>query len=303
MRVPMLLGVLAMSGALAFGQTRPAPGPEVRMLLTVADHMNHHPADLKPGDVQIEEAAITHWAPYKAGQDLELFVVIDDAANYDFGSKLGELREFVKSQPADVAVGVAYIRNGVLDVAEKPTKDHGVAAAALRAPAGSKVSGPYCALSDLIGNWPGDRRPSMRHEIVLVSSGMDDSAGKGPFCVNAETAIHDAERAGVVLFAVYNPAANYAAESWSKVDSAVVDLAHVSYETGGEAYFVGHGPAASIAPYLADVAEHLEHQYLVTLRFAAGPDIGFAKIHIAPIAPDQELMKPEEVWVGGTGER
>jgi hypothetical protein len=42
--------------------------------------------------------------------------VIEDAATYDFGTKLQELRHFLNSQPASTAVGVAFIKNGELEI-------------------------------------------------------------------------------------------------------------------------------------------------------------------------------------------
>lgn len=301
----ILVGALALSGALAFAQTKPQPGVEVQMILTVADHMNHHPGPLNPEDITIEDATITHWVPFRDGRNLELFILIDDAANYDFASKLDELREFVSTQPAGESIGVAYIHDGVLRVELKPTTDHRRVVRALRSPAGSTAANPYCAISDLIRNWTGggSGKTPLRREIVLVSTGIDESADKHAMCVNAEGAIHDAEKAGVVVFSLYNPDSGYLAEDWTKADAGVIDLAHVSYETGGEAYFVGHGPVESIAPFLSDIAEHLVHQYLVTMRVSPGPESGFQKIQIVPGIPDLELMKPEGVWVPGPVDR
>lgn len=292
----VFIAALAMSGTFAFAQTNSQPGVEVRMILTSADHMNHQPPALKREDVSIADATITGWTPIESGRDLELYFLIDDAANYDFGSKLQELRRFITAQPASVPIGIAYIHDGSLQIVEKPTTDHERVARALRAPAGSKANNPYCSVSSLIGGW---QTQALRREIVVVSAGIDETATEGVVCVNAETAIQDAERGGVVLFALYNPVSNYQSEKWSKVDSGVVDLAHVAYETGGEAYFIGHNPTESVQPFLADIAEHLAHQYLVTFRVSPVPESGFQSIHVSSGTPDRELMTPEKVWVPG----
>lgn len=299
MPVRMSIAALAMSGALALAQTNAAPGADVQIILTVADHMNHKPATLKTDDVTIMNAAITDWVAPGDGRDLELFLLIDDTANYDFGAKLQELRRFVTAQPAPVSIGLAYIHDGALKVAENPTTDHARVARALRAPSGGKTANAYCALTDLIQGWP---KKSARREIVMVSTGIDDWALGGAVCINAETAIRDAERAGVVVYALYNPATNYRSESWEKVDTGIVDLAHVCYETGGEAYFMGHSPMDSIEPFLQDIAEHLMHQYLVKLRMAPGPESSFQPIHVMARSPERELMKPDKVWVAAAVE-
>jgi hypothetical protein len=299
----MLIAALALSGA-AYAQSNAQPGVEVQTIVTVADHMNHKPPVLKADDVKIMNATITDWIPPADGRDLELFVLIDDAANYDFGAKLQELRRFVTAQPAPVSVGVAYIHDGTLQIAENPTTDHARAARALRAPSGSKTANMYCSLSDLIQRWPQKSGPkkSMRREILMVSTGIDDSANEAAVCVTAETAIRDAERAGIVLYAMYNPVANYLSEKWEKVDSGLIDLAHVCFETGGEAYFMSHNPVESIEPFLDDVAEHLAHQYVVKFRLTPRPESVFQSIYVSAGSPRLELMVPASVWVPASAE-
>ena len=292
----MLTALFVLSGALLSAETKPQTDVEVRMILTAADHMNHMPPALKAADISITDATITGWVPFAAGRDLDLFIVIDDSASYDFGARLQELKRFVSSQPAAVSIGVAYIHDGALRIAENPTTDHQRAARALRVPEGAKTANPYCALSELIGNW---QTKSLRREVVMVTTGIDDTATGGPVCVNAETATHDAERAGVVVYALYNPAMNYLSEPWAKVDSGLVNLASVTYETGGEAYFVGHTPVLSIEPFLADITEHLANQYLVKFRMTPMPESAFQTLFVTPAASDLELMKPERIWVPG----
>jgi hypothetical protein len=297
MPVRTLIALLGMGAASVFAQAPANSGNEVRIILTSADHMNHRPPSLKAADFTVVDATVTGVTPIENGRNLELYIVMDDAADYYLGSRLGELHRFIAGQPEAVAVGVAYLHDGVLQVAEKPTLDHERAANALRAPSGSKTANPYCGISDLIDAWHNPADAVLRREIVLITSGVDATAQGGAICANAETAIHDAERAGVVLYALYNPVRNYASEKWSDVDAGIVHLAHVSYETGGEAYFTGHGPADSFAPFLGDITEHLANQYIVKFRLAAGPESGFQIIRVNGKTPDEELMAPAAVWV------
>jgi hypothetical protein len=294
----ILIAALALGGTFVFAETKPQPGVEVQMILTAADHMNHQPGILKPADITITDATITDWIPLDS-RNLELFFVIDDSANYDFGARLEELKRFATAQMPAVSIGVAYIHDGALEIAESPTTDHARAVKAMRTPSGSKVANPYCALSDLIGNW---QTKSLRREVVLVSAGIDDTATGAAVCVNAETVIHDAERAGVVVYSVYNPSAGYLSEPWSKVDMGIVNLASLSCETGGEAYFAGHTPTPSIAPFLADITEHLGHQYLVKFRLMPTAESAFETVLADPGTPERELMRPERVWVPGLSE-
>ena len=294
MRIGILLAALAMSAVQGFPQSKPQTGTPAEMILTVADHTSHKPAALKPDDVRIVNATITDWQPLTASGDLELYLLIDDAANYDFTSKLKELRQFVADQPASVPIGIAYIHDGALQLAQSPTTYRTNVSGALRVPSGSKAANPYCALSDLIEQWP---KKSLRREIVVVTTGIDDTT-RGAVCVNAETTIRTAERAGVEIFALYNPMANNASETWSsKVGSGVTDLAHVCYETGGEAYFQGHSAMDLLYPYLSDIAEHLAHQYLVKFRLSGATGSGFQSVYVSSVSPNVEIMAPESVWI------
>jgi len=101
-----------------------------------------------------------------------------------------------------------------------------------------------------------------------------------------------------MVYAFYNPAADYLSEKpsqASRIDSGAVDL--VCYETGGEAFFLSHDPSESIDPFLADIAKHLAHQYLVKFRIAPGPESGFQAIYVRSGLPRLELMAQESVWV------
>jgi hypothetical protein len=295
MPVRILIAALAFGGAVGSAATLPRQGPEVQMIVTSADHMTHDPAVLTPMDVVINDATITGFVPFEAGRDLDLYFVIDDSADYAPAQKLEELRGFIKVQPAGVRVGVAYIHDGALRLAEKPTIDHELAARALRAPSGGKTIGPWRAVADLIANWPAT---AARREIIMLASGIYTPAD-ATASVNTEAAIRDAERAGVIVYALYNPNSDYISQDWNKVDAGLINLSSLAYETGGEAYFIGHTPVSSVEPFLADITEHLAHQYLVKFRMAPRAQGAFRNIFVEPGTPERELMKPDKIWVPG----
>jgi len=267
---------------------------EARLVVTVADHMNHSPRTLKLEDMR-ETPSMRIANITRSGGPAEVYVLIDNAANYDFGSKLAELRGFVNAQPASTAIGLAFIKDGELSVAQTPVKDHQLVARALRAPSGSEPGNPWCALSNLIGSWP---RNGERREVLMITSGMDGTATRVDACANAETVIDLAQRTGVSVYAIYHPAADYDKKEWRDVDAGVVKLAHVCYETGGEAYFISHSAMETIAPFLDDIAEHLANQYLMTVVFDSAPEPGFREVYLHTASPALELMAPTKVWVG-----
>jgi hypothetical protein len=97
------------SAAALLAQTIPEPGTEVQMVATVAEHMNREPGRLDCSKPRIRDGTVTRVHPMEGGPDLALFLVTDHAAEYDFGSELSQLPQFVMSQPAAISVGAAYI--------------------------------------------------------------------------------------------------------------------------------------------------------------------------------------------------
>jgi len=295
----------------ASAQTKAPAGTPVRITITLGHHYGQEPPALTRDDLVVTERfdplPVTNLVPLRGDRaGLELYVLVDNCSNREPGSHFAELRRFVSSQPSTTAIGVAYIENGRLQVAEKPTQDHERAVKALSTPAGSKPASPFIPLTELIQSWP---QGSSRRAVLMISNVIDPAAADTLQATSAETAIEAAERAGVTVYAIYHPSADYLASDPSKIYSGQVELAHLAVETGGEAYFLGFGPLPSLAPFLADVADHTANQYL--LEFVADPSLdagSFQPVTVRSKIRDIELMTPSKVWVpaarkaGPTGE-
>lgn len=225
---------------------------------------------------------------------IDLFVLVDHCSSCEPGSKFEELQKFLLSQAPTTRIGVAYIKDGQLQIAVNPTLDRDRVIKGLSAPEGAKPANPFVALADLIRQWAPE---SPRRAVLMISNGIDPDSGAGARNAAAEAAIEQAERAGVVIFAMYHPSADYANADWSKLYEGQVQLAHVASESGGEAYFLGFGPMPSLAPFLADLGDHLANQY--RLRFLAKPGAAgtFEDITVRSTSRDVEIMAPSRVWV------
>ena len=185
MSIRTVAGYLAISGLfISVHAANSTAGVEARVVVTVADHMNHKPPVLKKDNIS-DTAFMRIVGITPLYGEKELYVLIDDAANDDFGTKLQELRSFVNSQGPSMAIGLAFIRDGELRIVQTPAKNHQLVASALRAPSGSKPANPYCALSSLINGWGGNVE---RRAVVMITSGIDYSAAEGVVCARAETA-------------------------------------------------------------------------------------------------------------------
>lgn len=242
-----------------------------------------------------ERLPVTDLVPLQGDKaDLQLFFLLDDASNTSLGSQFGDIRQFIEAQPATTAIGIGYMQHGTVNILQDLTTDHGRAARALRLPVWSGGASPYLALSDLIKRWPAS---SARREVVMVSSGVDVLGGTGPVNPYLDTAIDNAQRSGVVVYAIYMPSAGHAGHSSWLMNWAQSHLGQIAEETGGEAYMLGFGPPVSFAPYLEDVAAHLAHQYRVTLQLKPKDKAGFRDVRFATEVPNAELLVAHKVYV------
>jgi hypothetical protein len=297
----LFISSLAMGGLLLAQRKAEAP-PGLVAVQTIVTVEARHGKDVPPlhaDDVMAYERdqrlRVTDVVPLQGEQaGLELFLLLDDASNTSLGSQFGDLRQFIEKQPATTAIGIGYMHHGTVDIVQHFTADQSQAAQALRLPLFSGGPSPYLSLSDLIKQWPGN---SARREVVLVTSGADSLGLTEPANPYLDKAIADAQRNGIIVYAIYMPSAGHAGHSLWRMNWAQSHLARIAEETGGEAYMLGFGPPISFAPYLEDIAERLAHQYRVTVLFKAAAKASFRDVRFTTEVPNAELVAASRVYV------
>ena len=295
-------------GQIAGGQNLPQASVPARIVVSIGHFYSHEPPVVTDRDLtvsqQMEPRQITRVTALRGDlAALELYILVDDCASCEATNKFEELRRFIDSQAPTTAVGVAYIREGQLEIAAKPTRDHAQVVKALNVPTGGRPANPYAPVRDLIAKWNRDpgRDPQARRALLMFSNGIDPAVSTALLNPTADAAIEAAQRAEIPIFALYNPSADYVATEASAIYAGQVQLAHVGNETGGEAYLLGFGPLPSLAPFLADIADHLANQYLVEFMAIPAEHSGLQDVTIKSQLPDVELMAPARVWVAGSG--
>lgn len=264
--------VLANLGLAEAGQSQSVP--EVATRLTITYNAPKDAAKtLAQGDVEIkvnrEQSQVRSLA---AAKDLpmQLLILIDDSAGGFFGTQVPALKDYVTSLPPNVEIGIGYMRNGTNQMVSSFTRDHAKAAAGVRLPlglAGADVS-PYDSLADAIKNWPEPQTP--RKEVIMISSGIEGlGGGFTPDNPYVNRGIEAAQRAGVLVYCIYNPSAGTGRSFWRGTWGQNF-LSQLADETGGEAYNINMGAPVSIAPFLDQISEAFRSQYVLT--FDAKPE-------------------------------
>ena len=284
-------------------QAEPANGVAVHTVVTVESHHGGEPPVINREDVMVYEGKdrdkVTDWVPAQgANAALDLFILLDDGSNMSLGTQLEDLRQFINAQPASARIGVAYMQNGIARIEQNLTSDHAQAAKALRLPLGIRGvnASPYFAVSDLVKRWPAT---SPRREVFMASDGVDLYYGSGdlqdPYLAEA---IADAQRAGVIVSAIYTPSVGHIGHSYWLNYWGQLYLAELAEKTGGEAYYIGFtGPPVAFAPYLDQQNHRLDHQYLLTFLAKPPKKSGMQRIKIKTEVPKVDLVAPEEVYV------
>jgi hypothetical protein len=126
----------------------------------------------------------------------------------------------------------------MVQVEQKPTADHALAAKTIRLPLGQPgiSASPYLALIDLIQKWP---RADQAREVLMVTSGIDPDYGPGPSNPYLDRAIETAQREGVVVHSIYFSTAGHFGHSLWQINWGQNYLLQLSEETGGEFFWLG----------------------------------------------------------------
>ena len=305
LEVVIAITALLASVQLIAAQENSSPaGPGVNLVVTVEARHGSNVPDISREDVMVYEGhdrdKVTAWLPLQGDRaGLELFVLLDDSSNISLGSQLEDIRQFISAQPATTKIGVAYMQNGTAQVLQNLTSDHALPAKALRLPLGNPgaSASPYFSLGDLIKRWP---EGNERREVLMITDGIDRYWGSGPDNAYVDTAIEQAQRAGVIVFGIYTPGEGHYGHSFWRVNWGQNYLSQIADETGGEAYYLGNGAPVSFAPYLEDITRRLSRQYLLTFLAKPQKKAGMQRVKLRTEVPNAELVSADRVFVPAT---
>ena len=271
-----------------------------RLVVTVEPKHGSGSPEINREDVMVYEGhdrdRVTDWTPLQGDHAaLELFILIDDGLNSSVDLQLNDLKQFIRRQPPTTAIGIGYMRDGSVQVAQDPTSNHDQAIKALRIPLSERgvAASPYLALTDLMKRWP---EKQVRREVLMISDGVDEFNGAGPTNPYLEQAITQAQRTGVIVYSIYGPGAGHYGHSFWRINWGQTYLGQLSDETGGESYGLLMGSPVSFSPYLEDLQQKLDHQYLLTFIAKAEKKAGDRKIKLRTEVPNADLVAADRVY-------
>lgn len=246
-------------------------------------------------------AMIEHWQAAKG--PLQVVLLIDSSAWGTLGTQLGDMKAFIRSLPADAEVGVAYMENGRAVFSAPLTTDKEAAVRGVRLP-GSVPGGsasPYFCLSSLAKHWPSQNMDA-RREVVMITNGVDNYEPRfNPDDPYVRAAIHDAVKAGLVVYSIYWHSAGVPGGLYLTSTGQNL-LLMVSQETGGESYWQGMSNPVSLQPYFKEMKERFGEQY--NLEFQAplyGKKAYVANLNLKAKVEGAKVIAPTRVWLEPLG--
>lgn len=245
---------------------------------------------------------VTGWAPARGDRaGLDLFIMIDDASNQSLGSQLDDLRAFINAQPPTTSVGVGYMRNGTVQIAQDFTTDHSQAAKALRLPFASSgaYGSPYLSVIDFMKRWP---EHANRREVIMVTDGIDRARGGpryrlGGINPDVDSASSVAQRTGTIIHTIFARGVGRWGSNFWEITNGQNGIAKLSDETGGESFYLGTQNPVSFKPYLDDLQRALDNQYLLDFRAVPGKKSGLQYVKLTTEVAGVELNSADSVWV------
>ena len=295
----LLLAAMAVAAAMPLAsKAAAADSSAVTMTVTAVGKKETQPPPLTKDDVQLyqgkEKVQVADW---KRGDALFLAVLIDDSLQSAVASQWGDLKTFFMAQPENTYIAVAYGRNGVAMVAQDFTKDHALAAKALRMPLGSAgaFTSPYLAVQDWVKRWPDSGE---RKSIMLFSSGIDYfRGGFDPVDPDLDGTISRAQKQNINIWTIYVPDAGHVGNRSFRVFNAQSNLSRLSEETGAESYYLGSGMPVTLKPYFDEIQMHLNNQYLLSFVGNGGKKGKFERVRVVTEVPNVEFLTPSEVFL------
>ena len=236
-------------------------------------------------------------ADWKRGETLYLAVLIDDSLESSVANQWGDLKAFFLAQPENTYIAVAYARNGTAMVAQDFTKDHALAAKALRLPLGNAgaFTSPYLAVQDWEKRWPDSGE---RKSIILFSSGVDYFRGSfDPVDPDLDTTIAHAQKQNINIWTIYVPDAGHVGRRSFRVFNAQSNLSRLSEETGAESYYLGSSMPVTLKPYFDEIQMHLNNQYLLSFVGNGGKKGKFERVRVTTEVANVEFLTPSEVFL------
>jgi hypothetical protein len=323
--LPGMACALVWCAASARSQEKPAP-PTTDVHIVITDAAMREDEEFPPlqkEDIKVKIGKMTvdptALIPAKGDQGaLQLMILVDEILDSRIGNEIKELQDFIQNLPQGTQVGVGYMSNASISLAQNFTPDLNLAAKAFRLPRGttSSMDSPYLSLISLVKGWP---QQKVRREVIWITDGIDRLRGERPEAAvvgpgntfgtvyhsmptisnDANNASELSQRYNVVVFPIYSVGLGRAARSdWDR-QMGLSGMTKVADETGGECFSLSTSQPVSFKPYLDRLLKYFDNQYYLVFTATQGKKDSLQRVNIRTATKNSEILAADNVWVPG----
>ena len=317
--------VVLLSGQSVLSQEKAVSGT-VQVHMVITDAALREDKELPPlqkEDVKVKQSKnflqVTQLIPAQGDNAaLQLMILIDDTLNTSVGNNLTDLKDFIKAQPPSALIGVGYMSNAGVNIAQNFSADHDLVVKAVRLPRGSMstMDSPYLSLISLVKGWP---QQNVRREVLMVTDGIDRLRGETPqasrlgpnfgpvyhsmptISTDATSASEISQRSNVLVHSIYAVGVGRAGRSSWDLQLGLSGLSKIADETGGEVFSLGTSQPVAFKPYLDRLEKLLNSQYYVVFLAVPKNKAGLQPIKVQTELSNSEIYSPDNVWVPAAG--
>jgi hypothetical protein len=289
------------------GDNTPAGTVPVQVTVTANVASDKRMPSIDKGDVLVKSGndrlPVSEWVSAQGEHaGLELFVLIDEAADGRLGLQFDDLRAFIKDQPPSTLIGIGYMRNATAQIVQDLTEDHTLVANALRLPLGAAgmYGSPYLSVVDLMKRWPASAN---RHEVIMLTDGIDRGLHQPRWHrgywlnPNAESAASLAQKTNTNIHSIYTPGIGLRYRTFSAATNGQTNLTMLSDRTGGMSFYLGLHSVVSFRPYLSELQRAINNQYLLSFSVKPGKKSGWQQISLSTEVAGVDFASHDAVWV------
>ncbi len=134
--------------------------------------------------------------------------------------------------------------------------------------------------------------------MIMISSGIEAlGGGFAPDNPYVNAGISSAQKIGLTVYSIYSPSVGHLGHSFWRANWGQNFLSQLSEETGGEMYAIGFASPVSFQPFLDQILQQLQHQFLLTFDAQPEKKAGLQPINVKMTEKDASIAAPDKVFI------
>jgi hypothetical protein len=264
------------------------------------------------GEIKVggKAAEITDFSPLLKGPHvLQLMVVLDSMQMIGGNGQFDDIKKFFRDMPPNVEIGVGYLLQSKVVIAQAPTTDRALAGAALHQQTREQAANPknengnpYACLKQLAYHWP-NADPAKLRAVLMFTDGITRGNGQtqagdqgNP---DVESASQALQRAGVVPYPFFymDPITPDPNRNEGGQLEGQTNFSQLAADTGGAALYEGLFAPSAFSPLLNKLYSILDSEAVITVT-ANGKPGNFKILDMKSTRDDIKVLGPDSVTLG-----